>query len=93
MATRKTKQPRELLDFDFSGMRALGDEDAIVDVIAFFTGPDQALVIENISWTDIVAKLWISGGTDGAIYKVTVIIMTVAGRKIEGEFILAVKDK
>lgn len=93
MATLKSKQPREILDFDFDVSRAIGDEDAIANVTAFCTGPNQALVVENISWSDTIAKIWVSGGTDNMAYKITVLINTVAGREVEGEFILNVKDR
>lgn len=92
MSTKKTKQPHELLDFDFNGSRPLGNDDTISNVTATYTGPDQALVIENISWDDIRGKVWLSGGTSGKKYKVTALIQTVAGRTLESEFMLYVKD-
>jgi hypothetical protein len=92
MPTLKAKQPHELLDFDFNATRPLGADDVIESASATFTGMNQNLVIENVSFTDTTAKVWLSGGTDGAIYKITVLIKTFAGRTIEGEFILNVKD-
>jgi hypothetical protein len=90
---RKTKQPREVLDFDFNGDRALGSIDTISNVTVSCEGPDQSLVVENVSWDDTVGKVWLSGGTDGATYKVTGLVFTAAGREIEDEFLLTVKAK
>jgi hypothetical protein len=92
MADTLFKQPRELLDFDIIAARSLGDSDTIDNVTAFITGPDDVLTVENISWTDVAAKVWIAGGSDDATYKVTALIYSVGGREIEGEFYLRVKD-
>jgi hypothetical protein len=86
------KQPREVLDYDLNAARSLGEEDVIDNVAVSYEGPDQSLVVEHISWDDTTAKVWLSGGTDGAKYKVTGLINSAGGREIEGEFILPVKD-
>lgn len=89
---RKTKQPREEEDFDIICTRRLGAGDSITGVTATYTGPDLALVIERVEWSDTVAKVWVSGGTDKKNYKITALITTALGRTLEGDFILIVKD-
>lgn len=91
---RKTKQPREVDDFDIICTRRLGDGDTIASdgVTATYTGPDNALVIDRCTSTDVVAKIWIAGGTNGKTYKITAMISTTLGRLIEADFNLLVKD-
>jgi hypothetical protein len=89
---RKTKQPREVDDFDIICTRRLGAGDVITGVTATYAGPDLALAIERCEWTDTVAKVWLSGGTDKKNYKITLLITTAKGRTIESDFILIVKD-
>lgn len=93
MADKKTKQSAEILDFDFVADRRLTDSDQITNVTAAITGPDQLLTIERVTWTTTVAKVWLSGGTNGKTYEVTGTIYTLNGRKIEGEFLLLVRNQ
>jgi len=37
-------------------------------------------------------SVWLSGGTDGQRYKVTVTVDTMGGRRDQSEFIVRVKD-
>lgn len=92
MSETKTKQPREIEDFDIICTKRMGDDDTITNVTASFTGPDQSLVIERCTWTDTVAKIWTSAGTDMVTYKITALIRTANGRLIEADFHLVVKD-
>lgn len=39
-----------------------------------------------------VVKVWVTGGTSGVSYKVTVLATTNAGRKKEVEFVVKVKE-
>lgn len=89
---RKTKQPSEVDDFDIICTRRLGDGDTIAGVTATYTGPDNTLIIDRCSWTDVVAKVWLAGGTNGKTYKVTALITTALGRVLEGDFNVLVKD-
>jgi hypothetical protein len=92
MAEKKFKQPSEVLDFDIIADKRLTDDDSIVSAGATFSGPDSNLVIMRVTWSGTVAKVWLSGGTDGCTYKVTVEILTANGRQIESEFYVQVKD-
>jgi hypothetical protein len=89
---RKTKQPREIQDFDIICTRRLTAGDIITGVTATYSGPDLALVIERCEWSDTTAKVWVSGGSDKKSYKITLLITTAQGRTLEVDFMLTVKD-
>ncbi len=84
------KQPSEVLDYDIDCTDWLTEGDNIQTVSA--TPDDSALVVDAIVNNDPFIKLWISGGTDGESYKVTVGITTQDGRHKETEFIMQVRD-
>lgn len=93
-----TKQPGEVKDYDVDyGEWLLPMSDTLdqVDptVICLTDSADTSLVVgPTPQITDTVCKLWVSGGTDGARYKVTLLATTVGGRKDESELIFRVKD-
>ena len=90
---KKTKQPHEVLDFDFEAMRRMDDDDVITDASASVTGDDAALLLEAVTWTDTRVKVWLAAGNDLKNYKITVLITTFGGRVFEGEFVLFVKER
>lgn len=90
---KKTKQPHEVLDFDIDCSRRVGDDDTIKSVTVTINGPDDVLFQPvPATFTDIIAKVWLAGGMSGNAYKVTVLVETVGGRKIEKEFMMFVKE-
>lgn len=91
---KKTKQPHEVLDFDIDGSRRIGDDDSIADVSVTITGPDGVLFQPvPATWSETVAKIWLAGGMDGEVYKVTILVITMGARKIEREFLMYVKER
>lgn len=91
---KKTKQPHEVLDFDIDGARRIGDDDAIDSVTVTIEGPDDVLFQPvPATWSETVAKVWLAGGMNGSVYKVTVLIATVGTRKIEREFMMYAKER
>lgn len=93
MAELKYKQPNEILDFDIDAYNELDDGDAILNVQASYEGPDRALVIEKANViADTRIKIWTSGGTDGEKYLITIYMVTRAGRLLESEFTLSVRN-
>lgn len=88
----KTKQPYETLDFDLDCSRRLSGEDEVSSVSASIAGPDSTMSIVRTSFTGSVAKLWVTGGTNDATYKITAHIVSLTGRIIETEFLIHVKD-
>jgi len=94
---RFAKQPSEVKDYDIDYAAWLATSADIVigatATVSCLTDPaDTALSIDSIQATSPVVKLWISGGTDRARYKVTVQVQTVGGRLDESELLFTVKD-
>jgi len=85
-----TKQPGDKLDYDIDFNEWLSSSDSLdsVDVTA-----DTGITIVNSTIVGSVVKVWISGGTDGEIYKITVKVITVEGRIKEQEFKIKVKER
>lgn len=85
-----TKQPGETLDFDISFADWLT---ARADTIVSHTVTvDAGLTRELSTAIDGVVKVWLSGGTDGQTYKVTVTVTTVGGRVKAAEIAIKVKE-
>lgn len=93
-----TKQPAERKDYDieFEKWLAHDDEDTLNDVQAVVrvkAGPTESpLLVERIDITATRAKLWISGGQDGATYKIEITTITQRGRVDQSELVFKVKD-
>lgn len=94
------KQPAETLDYDIDFTEFFADGDTIVtagdppipsplnvvvDVPGLTLGP--TFVINGT-----IVKQWLSGGTNGAKYKITVTVTSNAGRIKQVEFVVKVKD-
>lgn len=91
------KQPHERLDYDIDATEWIG-KDRITDAVAVVESRYRdesapALVLDDIecSWTRV--KLWLSGGTSFIDYKITATITTRAGRIIEHEIVIKVREK
>ncbi len=84
------KQPWERLDYDVSYEPWLTPGDNL-DVLAASVLP-TGLTVDTPVNNDPVVKVWISGGTDGVKYKVTLQATTDDARKKEVEFNIKVKD-
>lgn len=95
MPYEKHKQPQEVLDYDIDCTKRLSSDDTIIRVQPSVSGPDNLLVVERSTPIEngTRAKIWLSGGTHMARYKVTVLCVTYEGRTIESEFFVNVKDK
>lgn len=97
---RKEKQPAEVKDYpiDYSEWLAeitAGDTIASASAEAVCTtdATDTALVVNSVSTAATGLAVWLSGGTDGQTYKVTVTVNTVGGRIDQSEFIVKLKDR
>ena len=100
------KQPREVKDYDvdfspwLEAMTAVGGQteiDTLQDVagtVECLSDPtDQTMLLDRVVFTEMRAKFWMSGGTTGNKYKLTIMAITVGGRKDESELIFTVKDR
>lgn len=92
-----TKQPSEVKDYDvdFSPwLSATSDtiDDVTTEVVCVSDPTNTSLVVDSTANTATLLKLWISGGTSGNKYKVTIRVSTPTGRLDESELMFKVKD-
>lgn len=85
------KQPVEVLDYDIDFTTFLDGIDTLLSAIATVE-PTGSLTIDSVSANGDRVKVWLSGGTDGLSYKVTVTATTTDGRVKQDEFKVRVKE-
>lgn len=85
-----SKQPVEVKDYDVDYSEWLTDGDSVssATVVVAPTG----LSVDSIFINDPRVKVWLSGGTNGTQYKLTVTMTSTDGRVKEDEFKVKVKD-
>ena len=92
-----TKQPVEIIDYDIDYSEWLSPVvDTVASTTAIVTSATEAapmLEIDSIMESSTTVKLWVSGGTGGVSYKVTVQMTTAGGRLDESELVFKVKDR
>lgn len=107
MSLRKfEKQPGETLDYDvdyedFFGPDDDDDIDGSSQLTASIAAPGGTAPHLELSGPPIAiggtaarrAKVWLKGGVDGFVYKVTVKATTHKGRIVETDFQIKVKEK
>lgn len=91
------KQPAEIDTVDVSYvdyLAARGDsgETATATITVISGDPVGTLAIDSVMLSDGIAKVWLSGGSNGGRYKVTTTLATVGGRVKEHEFEVKVKE-
>ncbi len=86
-----TKQPREKLDFDISYATVLEGRTDTMASATVEVSP-VGLTLSTVSFQGNVAKVVISSGTDGTLYKVTVVATTTAGLIYEDEINVLVEE-
>jgi hypothetical protein len=94
---KKEKQPIEVKDYPIDYSDWLGEvADTIVNaeaaIVCTSNAEDVALVASNLVISTMGVSVWLSGGTAGEKYKVSVNVTTAAGRVDQSEFIVKVKD-
>ena len=92
------KQPYDRKDYDVGGSDWLTDGDAfasatVASVECLTTPADAALVVDLPIVSSPWIKIWTDAGTNAQKYKITVRAVTTAGRKIEFEIVITVKDE
>lgn len=97
---RKEKQPAEVKDYpiDYSQWLAEisgGDTlaSAIATAVCTTDATNTALVVNQVVVSNTALSVWLSSGTDGQTYKVTVTATTAGGRVDQSEFIVKVRDR
>lgn len=89
-AVRKTPEDRRDYDIDFGEW--LPEGDSLIDVEASLDDPASTLTIDSASISGTDAKVWVSGGVDGANDEITVRVTTVQGRIKTACFRVRVKE-
>lgn len=85
-----SKQPDERLDYDVDYAEWIPALDSLL--IATVTVSPAGMIVDSpLILTDVV-KLWVSGGTSGVRYKVTLTVTTTLGRIKQDEIIFACKE-
>ncbi|OWT55272.1 phage fiber-tail adaptor protein [Candidimonas nitroreducens] len=91
------KQPSEIKDYDVDyspWLLPMDDtlDDVTADVVCTTDATDTSLVCSSVERTTLRCKFWMSGGTNGNKYKLTIQATTVGGRLDESELVFSVKD-
>ena len=85
------KQPSEVLDYDLDYREWLTSGDNVQSATVAVT--PTGLTVDSTFINDPRVKIWLSAGTAGSTYKVTVTMTTADGRVREDEFKLKVKEQ
>ncbi len=92
------KQIGDNLDYDIDFSDFLSDGDTVASATAAYTpetdAADTTLTLGATSVDSVtnLVKQWLSGGTDGNSYKVTVTTTTTAGRVKETDFRIKIRN-
>lgn len=84
------KQPMERFSYTVSYEEALTIGDNVESATA--TVSPTGLTVDNVGVYDPRVKLWVSGGTAGTSYKVTLTVNTADGRTFQDELIFKIKE-
>lgn len=86
----RIKDPDDTIDYDVDFGRYLPDGDSVQSATA--SSDDPTLVVESVSVSDSVVKVWLSGGEDGQHYSVDVSATSAAGRTKSVCFTIRVRN-
>jgi hypothetical protein len=99
MSIQKTysKQPADVLDYDFDYSLWLSANDEIVSAtivseLISATTPITPLTIVSQIYAPTFAKVWLSAGVAGDVYKITCTITTASGRVKQDEIKLKIRE-
>ncbi|WP_406626103.1 hypothetical protein [Acidovorax sp. SDU_ACID1] len=85
-----TQQPRDVRDYDLDYSEFLPPDDILVDAEVFVEPPTGLSVTFALSHPRV--KVWVQGGANGDVYKITVVAYTNDGRAKEEELKVRIKD-
>lgn len=85
-----TKQPVDVKDYDLDYSEWLVAADTVE--AAEVTVEPSGLTVGSVFTQDKKIKVWLSAGTNGTVYKLTVTMTTADGRVKQDEFKVKVKD-
>lgn len=84
------KQPADVVDYDIDYSDWLSSGDTVASATS--TVSPTGLTLGTIVVSSTSVKHWLSGGTSGVTYKVTVTAVTTGGRTVQHEFRVKVWD-
>ena len=84
------KQPAEKFSYTVSYAEALTAGDNVQ--LATASVSPVGLTVDNVGVYDPRVKLWVSGGTNGVSYKVTLTVTTADGRVFQDELTFKIKE-
>lgn len=84
------KQPVEVIDYDIDYSEWLTPGDNVQSTAV--TVDQNGLNVDSVFVNDPRVKIWLSGGTNGITYKLTVTTVTADGRTKQDEFKVRIKD-
>jgi len=90
-----TQQPAERLSYTFDYSEYLTDGDNIqtsVGLAENLSVGSNDLLVEAVTVLDPRVRFWITGGTAGQRYKVTITSDTADGRTLQDELVVKVKE-
>lgn len=92
----KQRAEREAYAIEYEDDLASGDTIALGPVVLVEIQGGMVdstlLMISPVAVTATRVTLWVSGGTNGATYKITVTASTLSGRVLQDEVTLKIKD-
>lgn len=94
---RFIKQPAEVKDYivDYTPwLEPISDtiSDVTTDIVCITNPTDTSLKCDPVFLSPMKVKCWISGGTTGQKYKMTITVTTHGGRVDQSELIFVIKD-
>lgn len=87
----QTKAPADHLDYEISYERWLNAGDTVQSATAAHTG-SETLVITAVQVMQQTVTVWVQGGADGDIARITVDAVTAQGRTKQVCFDLRIRD-
>lgn len=85
------KQPADVVDFDVDFSEWMASND-VISMAVSTTDTGLTLGATVINPANSTVKQWVSGGSDGSTYKVSMTITTTGGRTKQAEFKVKVRD-
>ena len=85
-----TQQPTEKLSYTVDYSEALTEGDNIDSVFAVVY--PAGLTVTDVGAFDPRVKFWVTGGTSGTSYKVTLTVTTADGRVLQDEITFKIKE-
>lgn len=92
MLGTKQKAPADVLDYDVDYTNWIATGDSITTAVATADKPEEIEVESVQVSSEAIVKVWLSGGTAGETYEITVTASTDAGRVKEESFKIRVKE-